>query len=85
MFKKKFYVTSCFPQNFITEILRNVCIVRSIPPDVLMSPPVFPESSGFMPNSLSNKITMENGNTDNEEKKEEGEIFSINYPIRTSR
>ena len=40
-----------------------------------MSPPVFPESSGFMPNSLSNKITMEDGTTENEENKEEGESF----------
>jgi len=38
--------------------------------DVAMSPPVFPESPSYLPNNMSEKITMENGNNDMEHKDE---------------
>ena len=42
--------------------------------DVGMSPPVFPESPSYLPNSMPHKISMENGDTEQLGNKEEGEI-----------
>ena len=53
--------------------LMNYNYFRTIS-DVGMSPPVFPESPSYLPNSMPHKISMENGDTEQLGNKEEGEI-----------
>ena len=78
-----FWLFFVLPRFNSLKIFVCVCNFRSIP-DVLMSPLVFPESASCVPNSLSSKITMENGSTEQARDKEEGERAFFSYTILPS-